>query len=40
LRLSGSDATDPILIEPNSLSEPEDMAAALAALELGRELGY
>lgn len=40
LLLSGSDATDPILIEPNSLSEPEDMAAVLAAVELGRELGY
>lgn len=34
LLLSGSDATDPILIESNSLSEPGDMAAALAAVEL------
>lgn len=39
LRLSGPDGGDPILIEPNSLSEPEDMAAALAAVELCRELG-
>ncbi len=39
LRLSGPDTNDPILIEPNSLSEPEDMAAALAAVELCRELG-
>ena len=39
LRLSGPDINDPILIEPNSLSEPEDMAAALAAVELCRELG-
>lgn len=39
LRLSGPDVNDPILIEPNSLSEPEDMAAALAAVELCRELG-
>ena len=38
-RLSGSDATDPILIEPNSLSEPEGVAAALAAVELCRVLG-
>ena len=39
LRLSGPDINNPILIEPNSLSEPEDMAAALAAVELCRELG-
>lgn len=39
LRLSGPAADDPILIEPNSLSEPEDMAAALAAVELCREVG-
>jgi choline dehydrogenase len=38
LRLSGSSFADPILIEPNSLSEPEDMAAALAAVELCRDL--
>lgn len=39
MRLSGPDINDPVLIEPNSLSEPEDMAAALAAVELCRELG-
>ncbi|MGV6876424.1 GMC family oxidoreductase [Pseudochelatococcus sp. B33] len=39
LRLSGPDAHHPILIEPNSLSEPEDMAAALVAVELCREVG-
>lgn len=39
VRLSGPDALDPILIEPNSLSEPEDLAAALAAVELCREMG-
>jgi choline dehydrogenase len=39
LRLSGSDPRDPVLIEPNSLSEPEDMAAALAAVDLCREIG-
>lgn len=39
LRLSGPDHGDPVLIEPNCLSEPEDMAAALAAVELCREVG-
>ncbi|QEE43154.1 GMC family oxidoreductase (plasmid) [Rhizobium sp. WL3] len=39
LRLSGAGVNDAILIEPNSLSEPEDMATALAAVELCRELG-
>nr|WP_246708030.1 GMC family oxidoreductase [Ensifer oleiphilus] len=39
LRLSGPNADDSILIEPNSLSEPQDMAAALAAVELCREIG-
>lgn len=39
LRLSGREVDDPILIEPNSLSEPEDIAAALVAVELCRELG-
>ena len=39
LRLTGASPTDPILIEPNSLSEPEDMAAAFRTVELCRELG-
>ncbi|TZG31258.1 GMC family oxidoreductase N-terminal domain-containing protein [Agrobacterium sp. B1(2019)] len=39
LRLCGPEANDPIYIEPNSLSEPEDMVAALAAVELCREVG-
>ncbi|WP_230534205.1 GMC family oxidoreductase [Microvirga roseola] len=39
VRLSGPNPTDAMLIEPNSLSEPEDMAAALATVELCRELG-
>ena len=39
LRLSGPNAHDPMLIEPNSFSEPEDVAAALAAVELCREVG-
>lgn len=39
LRLSGPGHADPILIEPNSLSEPEDLTAALAAVELCREVG-
>jgi len=39
LRLCGPETNDPIYIEPNSLSEPEDMVAALAAVELCREVG-
>lgn len=39
LRLSGAGVSDAMLIEPNSLSEPEDMVAAIAAVELCRELG-
>lgn len=39
LRLSGPGPLDAALIEPNSLSEPEDMAAALATVELCREIG-
>lgn len=39
LRLSGAEVDDAVLIEPNSLSEPEDEATALAAVELCRELG-
>ncbi|MBM6593579.1 GMC family oxidoreductase [Microvirga pudoricolor] len=39
MRLSGANSANPILIEPNSLSEPEDMAAALVAVELCRDLG-
>lgn len=39
LRLSGAGVNDAILIDPNSLSEPEDVATAIAAVELCRELG-
>jgi choline dehydrogenase len=39
VRLSGPNPTDQVLIEPNSLSEPEDLEAAIAAVELCRELG-
>ncbi|WP_313054700.1 GMC family oxidoreductase [Pseudomonas lopnurensis] len=39
LRLSGPGPLDRMIIEPNSLSEPEDMSAALATIELCRELG-
>lgn len=39
LHLSGAGPLDPMLIEPNPLSEPEDMAAALVTVELCRELG-
>lgn len=39
LRLSGPNADDPLLIEPNALSEPEDLETAFAAVEMCRELG-
>lgn len=39
LRLSGADPSDSILIEPNSLSEPEDLTAAFRTIELCREIG-
>ncbi|MGF0337952.1 GMC family oxidoreductase [Ectopseudomonas toyotomiensis] len=39
LRLSGAGPLDDLIIEPNSLSAPEDMAAAVASVELCRELG-
>lgn len=39
LRLSGAGPLDPPLIEPNSLSAPEDMTAAYASIELCRALG-
>ncbi|MEA3535932.1 GMC family oxidoreductase [Rhizobium sp. CC-YZS058] len=39
LQLSGPNVEDPLLIQPNSLSEPEDVEAAIAAVELCRELG-
>jgi choline dehydrogenase len=37
--LSGPNAEDAALIDTNVLSEPEDMAAALATIELCREVG-
>lgn len=39
LRLSGAGPFDVPLVEPNSLSEPEDMAAAFASVDLCRALG-
>ncbi len=39
VRLSGPNLSDAMLIEPNSVSEPEDMVAALETVELCRELG-
>ena len=39
LRLSGPKAADPILIECNALSAPEDMEVSLRAIELCREIG-
>jgi choline dehydrogenase len=39
LRLTGPDPRDPIRIEANTLSHPDDMANALANIELCRALG-
>lgn len=39
LRLSGAGPLDAPLVEPNSLSEPEDVAAAFASVDLCRALG-
>jgi choline dehydrogenase len=39
LHLTGASPTDPVRIEANTLSHPDDMVTALANIELCRELG-
>ena len=39
LRLTGSNPLDPIEIHANMLSHPDDVKAAVAAVELCREVG-
>jgi choline dehydrogenase len=39
IRLTGSNPADPVQIEANYLSDPDDLKAALACLELCREIG-
>jgi choline dehydrogenase len=39
LRLTGASPTDPIEIEANTLAHPDDMKAAIACVELCREIG-
>jgi choline dehydrogenase len=39
VRLTSSTPDDPILIEPNTLSHPDDLKAAMACVELCREVG-
>jgi choline dehydrogenase len=39
LRLSGPDVSDPMLIEANTLSHPDDLKNAMTSIELCRELG-
>jgi choline dehydrogenase len=39
VRLTGPDPTDPVQIQPNMLSHPDDLKAAIAAVELCREIG-
>jgi len=40
VRLTGPDPLDPMLIEANTLSEPDDLQAAIACVELCREVGH
>ncbi len=39
VRLSGARSQDSVLIEPNSLAEPEDLDTAFATIQLCREIG-
>ncbi|WP_213807716.1 GMC family oxidoreductase N-terminal domain-containing protein [Granulicella sp. dw_53] len=39
LRLSGPNVIDPILIDANTLSHPDDLKAAIPSIELCREIG-
>jgi len=39
VRLSGSNVDDPALIYTNTLSQPDDLSAALMSIELCREIG-
>ncbi len=39
IRLTGSDPADPVQIEANYLCDPDDLKAALACVELCREIG-
>ena len=39
IRLTGPDPHDPVHIEANTLSHPDDMKAAVACVELCREVG-
>jgi choline dehydrogenase len=39
LRLTGPTANDPVQIEANTMSDPADLKAAIAAVELCREVG-
>jgi len=39
LRLTGPDPLDPIQIDPDTLSDPDDLKAAIACVELCREVG-
>jgi choline dehydrogenase len=39
MRLSGPDVNDPVLIDANTLSHPDDLKAAFTNIELCRDLG-
>lgn len=40
LHLTGQDAYDPIRIEANTLSHPDDLRSALATIQIGREVAH
>lgn len=40
LRLSGPNVNDPILIDANTLSHPDDLKTALRTIELSQEIGH
>jgi choline dehydrogenase len=40
LSLTGPDARDPVRIEANTLSHPDDVRSAMATIEIGREMAH
>jgi choline dehydrogenase len=40
LHLTGADADDPLRIEANTLSHPDDVRSAMATIEIGREMAH
>lgn len=40
VKLSGPNASDSVVIEANTLSHPDDLTAAIASIQLSREIGH